>query len=159
MDTKGCISFLSELWFVLHIQSVSADCTFDSSFVGSWTSNDYETITVSSSILTLGSHTFNINGKTTSDWTCHDNSTEPYVILRSEIFELYKSESVAYICMEATTVNNNSYYFYMNSPKNIFIGSERIHIFGTASNSTGNATEICTETPSKAEFISIVRTG
>lgn len=61
---------------------VSADCTFDSSLVGSWTSNVYDTITVSSSVLTLGSHTFNINGKTTTDWTCHDNSTEPYVILR-----------------------------------------------------------------------------
>ncbi|VDI25206.1 Hypothetical predicted protein [Mytilus galloprovincialis] len=134
-------------------------CTFDSGLIGTWNSNAYGTITITSNTLTLGEHAFQINSKSSTDWTCFNDATSPYIILQSELFQIVSTSSYAYICMNVIAENSNSYYFYMHSPTNNQFSNERINVYAATATPGNPAAALCTETPSTAEFISMVKIG
>ncbi|VDI27421.1 Hypothetical predicted protein, partial [Mytilus galloprovincialis] len=134
-------------------------CTFDSGLIGTWNSNAYGTITITSNTLTLGEHAFQINGKSSTDWTCFNDATSPYIILQSELFNYFSTSSYTYICMNIQAENSNSHYFYMHSPTNNQFSNERINVYAATATPGNPAAALCTETPSTAEFISMVKIG
>ncbi|XP_052091326.1 uncharacterized protein LOC127728126 [Mytilus californianus] len=154
---KNCLSHT--ILYVVVFSTTVNGCTFDSGLIGTWNSNAFGTITITSTTLTLGEHAFQINSQSSTDWTCFNDATSPYIILQSELFPFFSTPSYAYICMNVQAENSNSYYFYMHSPTNNQFSNERITVYAATATPGNPAAALCTETPSTAEFISMVNIG
>ncbi|CAC5376044.1 unnamed protein product [Mytilus coruscus] len=154
---KNCLSHT--ILYVVVFSTTVNGCTFDSDLIGTWNSNAFGTITITSNTLTLGEHAFQINGQSSTDWTCFNDATSPYIILQSELFTYFSTSSYAYICMNVQAENSNSYYFYMHSPTNNQFSNERIIVYAATATPGNPAAALCIDTPSTAEFISMVKIG
>ncbi|XP_061188698.1 uncharacterized protein LOC133196866 [Saccostrea echinata] len=142
---------------VFSIDNGDGTCTFP--FTGTWHSSNYGSMVFSGLGLYLSGFTFDRTSIVGSGWECFSNTGTTYVAKTNMTITLNNGGAAhyAYTCFVFTSVNTYSYYYRQNTPVESLLKNERIVAYTTGATVTSG--DVCSSTPSDAEFNVMVQSG